>query len=43
LCRRLDARLQGAARKLSFEYSRYADDLLFSSKAESLSSLQCAT
>jgi retron-type reverse transcriptase len=34
LCRRLDARLQGAARKLSFEYSRYADDLLFSSKAE---------
>jgi hypothetical protein len=34
LCRRLDARLQGAARKLGFEYSRYADDLLFSSKAE---------
>ncbi len=34
LCRRLDARLQGAARKLGFEYSRYADDLLFSSKTE---------
>jgi retron-type reverse transcriptase len=32
LCRDLDARLAGAARKLGWEYSRYADDLVFSSK-----------
>ncbi|CCN50236.1 Reverse transcriptase RT-Ne144 [Vibrio nigripulchritudo MADA3029] len=30
LCRRLDARLQGMADKLGFTYSRYADDLTFS-------------
>lgn len=30
LCRRLDARLDGAAGALSFRYSRYADDLVFS-------------
>lgn len=30
LCRRLDSRLTGAARKLGFVYTRYADDLTFS-------------
>jgi hypothetical protein len=30
LCRRLDQRLSGAARKLGFVYTRYADDLTFS-------------
>lgn len=30
LCRRLDRRLQGAAAKLGFSYTRYADDLTFS-------------
>ena len=31
LCRRLDARLSGIAATLGFTYSRYADDLVFSS------------
>lgn len=31
LCRHLDARMTGAAQKLGFTYSRYADDLVFSS------------
>jgi hypothetical protein len=31
LCRKLDARLAGAAASLDFNYSRYADDLVFSS------------
>ncbi len=34
LCRVLDKRLEGAAQKLGFVYTRYADDLVFSSKAE---------
>ncbi len=32
LCRRLDRRLHLASKKLGFTYSRYADDLTFSSK-----------
>ncbi len=30
LCRRMDARLTGAAESLGFRYTRYADDLVFS-------------
>ena len=34
LCRRLDARLEGMAAHFGFRYSRYADDLVFSSGDE---------
>lgn len=33
LCRRLDARMAGIARKHGFAYTRYADDLTFSTKS----------
>ena len=34
LCRHLDKRLAGASEKLGFVYTRYADDLVFSSRVE---------
>lgn len=37
LCRRLDARMAGIARKHHFTYTRYADDLTFSTKGNTRS------
>jgi len=34
ICRRLDARLTGIAKKHDFSYTRYADDMTFSAKGE---------
>ncbi|MGJ8655883.1 MAG: reverse transcriptase domain-containing protein [Akkermansiaceae bacterium] len=39
ICRRLDARLQGIANKHSFSYTRYADDMTFSTKGETKQNL----
>lgn len=35
MCRKLDKRLEGIAKKLQLDYSRYADDLTFSSTTDS--------
>ena len=34
ICRKMDARLQGLAKKYHFTYTRYADDMTFSAKQE---------
>ena len=40
LCYKLDQRLTGACKKLGFVYTRYADDLTFSTKGESAENLK---
>jgi len=40
LCRRLDARLQGMANKLGFAYTRYADDMSFSTDSDHQNNLK---
>jgi retron-type reverse transcriptase len=40
LCRRLDARLQGAAHSLGFCYTRYADDVTFSANRDNAKNLR---
>lgn len=36
ICKKLDARVQGLARKYNFTYTRYADDLTFSASGEAV-------
>ena len=40
LCKRFDSRLKGTADKLGFTYTRYADDLSFSTSGETKENLQ---
>lgn len=40
ICKRLDYRVAGAAKKLGFKYTRYADDMTFSSLDKSNANLQ---
>lgn len=40
LCRKLDRRMTGVARKFGFVYTRYADDLTFSAPADDAKSLR---
>lgn len=40
ICRRLDLRIEGAARKLGFAFTRYADDLTFSGNEKSGNDVQ---
>ncbi|WP_269540113.1 reverse transcriptase domain-containing protein [Cerasicoccus fimbriatus] len=39
ICRRFDRRLQGAAQKLGFQFTRYADDLTLSASGEAVKDL----
>lgn len=39
ICKRLDYRLEGLARKYNFEYSRYVDDITFSGHQEQFSKI----
>ncbi|HZY79128.1 MAG TPA: reverse transcriptase family protein [Cyclobacteriaceae bacterium] len=40
ICRKLDVRLNGVAKKLGFTYTRYADDLTFSASGEAVKSVK---
>jgi len=40
ICRRLDVRLEGVAKKFGFSYTRYADDMTFSANEEGVNNSQ---